>query len=109
VEDVRTNILKIMDDIHNGLLEKAEKFLKDHVLETNDYEKFKKHIDDGSGMVYAKWCGDEACETKVKDDCKATSRCIPINQDGKVEELNDGKCIVCGKPAKFNVYWAKAY
>ncbi len=109
VEDVRTNIQKILNDIHNGLLEKAEKFLKEHVLETDDYDKFKKHIDNGLGMVYAKWCGDETCETKVKEDCKATSRCIPIDKEGKVEEIKDGKCIVCGKPAKFNVYWAKAY
>ncbi len=108
-DEVKANINRILDDIHNGLLEKAEKFLKEHILETDDYDKFKKHIDEGSGMVYAKWCGDEACETKVKDDCKASSRCIPINENGIIDEVKDGKCIVCGKPAKYNVYWAKAY
>ena len=106
---LKNNITTILDDIHNGLLHKAEKFMKDNILKTDDYDEFVKYIESASGMVYAKWCGDNACENKVKEDCKATSRCIPINQDGLVEELKDGKCIVCGKPAKYDVYWSKAY
>ena len=50
------------------------------------------------------WCGDEACEDKVKEETGAGSRCIPFEQ----EQLFD-KCVCCGKPAKQMVYWGKAY
>lgn len=109
IDEVKSNINKMLDDIHNGLLEKATKFLDDHILRTEHYDEFTNYINSVSGMVYAKWCGDEECEKKVKEDCKATSRCIPIDEEGKIQEINEGKCIICGKPAKYNVYWAKAY
>ena len=50
------------------------------------------------------WCGDVACENKVKEDTTATSRCMPFEQ----EQLSD-VCVCCGKPAKTMVYWGKAY
>jgi prolyl-tRNA synthetase len=50
------------------------------------------------------WCGDQACEDKIKEDTTATSRCMPFAQ----EHLSD-KCVCCGKPAKKMVYWGKAY
>jgi prolyl-tRNA synthetase len=106
---VKSEIIDILDDIHNGLLENAERFLKEHILETDNYKEFTDYIDAGKGMVLAKWCGDEVCEHKIKDDCKASSRCIPINEEGKIIEISEGKCIACGKPAKYNVYWSKAY
>ncbi|MFW5799365.1 MAG: His/Gly/Thr/Pro-type tRNA ligase C-terminal domain-containing protein, partial [Spirochaetota bacterium] len=109
VEEAKNNISNILDDIHNGLLKKAENFLYEHILETDDYDKFIEHINNSSGMVLSKWCGDEECEKKVKEDCKASSRCIPIDDKGKVKTVDDGKCTICGKPAKYNVYWAKAY
>lgn len=108
-DEVCENITKILDDVHNGLLEKAERFLNEHTLETDNYDEFLSYINENKGMVYAKWCGDEACETKIKDDCKASSRCIPIDDKGVVKESEGGKCIICGKPAKYDVYWAKAY
>lgn len=58
----------------------------------------------GDGFIKAMWCGDEACEDKVKELTGVGSRCIPFEQ----EQLSD-KCICCGKPAKHMVYWGKAY
>jgi len=109
IDEVKHNINQILDDVHNGLLHNAEKFLKDHILTTEKYDEFTQFIESSSGMVYAKWCGDSACEDKVKEDSKASSRCIPINKNGTIDIINEGKCVVCGKPAKYNVYWAKAY
>ena len=76
----------------------------DNTRITNDYEEFKEIIKEKQGYVKMMWCGDQACEEKVKADTQATSRCMPFNQDavGKV-------CPICGKPAKHLVYWAKAY
>ncbi|MFZ2181794.1 MAG: proline--tRNA ligase, partial [Blautia wexlerae] len=54
--------------------------------------------------VKAMWCGDRACEDKIKEDVQATSRCMPFEQ----EHLSD-VCVCCGKPAKKMVYWGRAY
>ena len=56
------------------------------------------------GFVKAMWCGDRACEDKVKEELSATSRCMPFEQ----EELSD-VCVCCGKKAKKMVVWGKAY
>lgn len=57
-----------------------------------------------NGWAFSLWCGSAECEAKVKEDTKATTRCIPLNQPG-----GEGNCIVCGKPAKLKVYFARAY
>ena len=69
-----------------------------------DYDEFKDIIANKPGFVKAMWCGDQACEDKIKEDTTATSRCMPFNQ----EHLSD-VCVCCGKPAKAMVYWGKAY
>ena len=58
----------------------------------------------GGGMAHVYWCGNPACETKIREETKATCRAIPLNQDGAA-----GKCIVCGEPATERAYFAKAY
>ena len=58
----------------------------------------------GDGFIKAMWCGEEACEDEVKEKTGVGSRCIPFDQ----EQLSD-KCVCCGKPAKYMVYWGKAY
>lgn len=96
----------------NSLLDKIQKQMYDAALENRvsktssakDYDEFKKIVEEKGGFVKAMWCGDEACELKIKEDTTATSRCIPFEQ----EEISD-KCICCGKPAKKMVYWGKAY
>ena len=69
-----------------------------------NYDEFKKHIAEKGGFVKAMWCGDEACELKIKEDTTATSRCMPFEQ----ENISD-VCVCCGKKAKSMVYWGKAY
>ena len=64
----------------------------------------KKIIEEKGGFVKAMWCGDEACEDKVKELTGVGSRCIPFEQ----EEIAD-TCVCCGKPAKHMVLWGKAY
>ena len=64
----------------------------------------EKTVEEKPGFIRAMWCGDEACELKIKEDTTATSRCMPFEQ-----EKIDDKCVCCGKPAKKMVYWGKAY
>ncbi len=95
-------IPQLLKDIHENMLRKATEFRDANIHSPEDYEELKKVVE--SGWAYSYWCGDAACETKVKEDTKATTRCIPMHQ-----EASAGKCIVCGKPADHKVYFAKSY
>ena len=86
------------------MLERAREHRDAHTYEATDYEEFKKIVNEKPGFVKAMWCGDQACEDKIKEDVQATSRCMPFAQ----ETLSD-TCICCGKPAKKMVYWGRAY
>ena len=102
IEHLNHQIPAILDAIHDNLLAKATKFRDDHIFDPKDYEEFRSVIN--SGWAYSYWCGDEACEKKIKEDTKATLRCIPLKQKNSV-----GKCIYCGKNAKQKAYFSRAY
>jgi len=90
------------------MFDRAKKFLEEHTYEASDYDSFKKTIEERPGFVKAYWCEDRACEDQIKDDTRATSRCIPMGDEGnKVPE--GARCVCCGKPAKKLVYWGRAY
>lgn len=95
-------IPQLLKDIHANMLRKATEFRDANIHDPKDYEELKKVVE--NGWVYSFWCGDAVCETKVKEETRATTRCIPMNQ-----ESSQGKCIVCGKPAEYKVYFAKSY
>ena len=86
------------------MLERARAHRDAHTYTAADYESFKKTIEEKPGFVRAMWCGDVACEEKIKEELQATSRCIPFEE----EHLAD-TCVCCGKPAKKMVYWGRAY
>jgi prolyl-tRNA synthetase len=93
-----------MDDIQQNIYQKANNFRKENTYSADSYEEFKKIIEEKGGFVEAHWDGTEETEMKIKEDTKATIRCIPV--DGEKEE---GKCIVTGKPSKQKVIFARAY
>jgi prolyl-tRNA synthetase len=95
-------IAEILTDMHASLYDRAKAFRDSHIYDPKDYEELKKVVE--SGWSFSWWCGDPACEAKVKEDTRATTRCIPSEQPG-----GKGKCIVCGKEATERVYFAKAY
>ncbi len=95
-------ISQLLIDIHNNMLNKAATFRDSNIHDPANYTELKKVVEGGWALSY--WCGDVECESKVKEDTKATTRCIPLDQ-----EPSDGKCIVCGKPATHKVYFAKSY
>ena len=84
------------------MLEKARKFRDANIHEPKDYEELKTIVQ--NGWAFAHWCGSIECEAKVKEDTKATTRCIPIENGA-----SKGKCIVCGEDADQKVYFAKSY
>jgi prolyl-tRNA synthetase len=102
MEQLAGRIAEILTEIHANMYEKAKTFRDSHIHDPKDYEELKQIVEDG--WAFSWWCGDAACEAKVKEDTKATTRCIPLDQPG-----GKGKCIVCGKEAHEKVYFAKAY
>ncbi len=104
LSELKERVGELLDEIHAHMLEKARAHRDSHTYEARTYEEFKETIETKPGFVKAMWCGDQACEDKIKEDTTATSRCIPFVQ----EKLSD-KCVCCGRPAKSMVYWGKAY
>ncbi len=92
----------LLVEIQAAMLEKARNFRDANIHEPKDYEDLKTIVQ--GGWAYAHWCGKVECEAKVKEDTKATTRCIPLDQS-----VNKGKCIVCGEDAEQKVYFAKSY
>jgi prolyl-tRNA synthetase len=92
----------LLFEIQASMLEKATRFRDANIHEPKDYEDLKTIVQ--NGWAYAHWCGKVECEAKVKEDTKATTRCIPLDQG-----VTKGKCIVCGENAEQKVYFAKSY
>lgn len=92
----------LLDDIQQSMLQKATRFRDEHIFEPRDYAHLQEIVQ--NGWAYTWWCGNADCEAKIKEDTKATTRCIPLEQEG-----GKGKCIYCGGPASEKVYFARAY
>jgi prolyl-tRNA synthetase len=103
VDQAAELIRSLMDDIQKSLFEKAKKYLEDRTSSIDDYEEFKTRCEDG-GMFLLHWCGERACEDKIKTDTKATIRCISF--DSKEEK---GLCIACGKPSERRIHFARSH
>lgn len=104
LDDVEAKAAKLLDTIQSDMYEAAKKHLETHIYSAVSWDEFCDTINNKPGFVKAMWCGDRACEDKIKEELAATSRCMPFEQ----EQLND-TCVCCGKPAKKMVYWGRAY
>ena len=93
-----------LETMQSDMYQRAKAHRDAHTYVATDYESFKDTIINKPGFVKAMWCGDQACEDKIKEDVQATSRCMPFAQ----EHLSD-TCVCCGKAAKKMVYWGRAY
>ena len=91
--------------VHDGMYEKALENRKNRTYVCKSMDEIQQVLEEkGDGFVEAMWCGDEACEDKVKEVTGVGSRCIPLEQKHHADT-----CVCCGKPAKHMVLWAKAY
>jgi prolyl-tRNA synthetase len=92
----------LLKDIQSSLYEHALAFRKTNTLDVENFEELVRVVQ--AGWAFAWWCGSAECEAKVKEETKATTRCIPLEQPG-----GQGKCVVCGEPATQKVIFARAY
>lgn len=96
---------KLLQNIQDDMYARAKEHLNTHITEVKSYAAFKDAVENKPGFIRAMWCGDEACENKIKEDTTATSRCMPLKEESAVSDV----CVCCGKPAHKLVYWGKAY
>ena len=104
LDDICAKADELLKTIQKDMLDRAKAHRESHTFTAKDYDEFKDTIENKPGFIKAMWCGDRACEDKIKEETTATSRCIPFEQ----ESIGD-VCVCCGKPAKHMVYWGKAY
>ena len=94
-----------LSDLHDAMYQRALKNLEEKTFTATTYEEFLDTAQNKPGFIKAMWCGDSACEDKIKEDTGGVkSRCIPFEE----EHLSD-VCVCCGKPAKHMVYWGRQY
>lgn len=103
IEGIEEYVEKLLDDIQNNIYTKALNHRLEMTTKVDTWEDFKTQIEKG-GFILAHWDGTTETEEKIKEETKATIRCIPL--DGEEEE---GKCIYTGKPSKRRVIFARNY
>jgi prolyl-tRNA synthetase len=102
----QTNVTDVVSvtlaTIHDALFERAQTFREEHTHEPEDFAELQEIVKDGWAFTW--WCGNLACEAKIKEETTATIRCIPLEQPG-----GQGECIYCRGTASEKIYIARAY
>ncbi len=110
LEDFKSNLGNIFQDMENYLLERSKKFTEENIHFVYNYEEFKKIMKNKRGFLQAYWCEKKECEVKIKEETKATTRCLPLQEIKiNVNQSLPKKCIYCQKKAKNTWLFAQAY
>ena len=104
LENIEKEVVSLLEEIQSDMFKRALEHRQAHTYEADTMEEFTEIVENKPGFVKALWCGDRECEDKIKELTQATSRCMPLNGQGK-----EGKCVCCSKPATKMVYWGRAY
>ncbi len=104
LDEVAAKLPELLETIQQDMFARAKAHRDAHITDVTTYDEFKDAVENKPGFIRAMWCGDQACEDKIKEETTATSRCMPFEQ----EQISD-VCVCCGKPAKKLVFWGKAY
>jgi prolyl-tRNA synthetase len=108
--DLAGTIEKLLVDIHQAMFDKAQAFRRANTHPAENYDEFKVAVE--TGFAYAHWCGSGECEEKIKEETRATMRCIPLDQAGVLGRewgSASGTCVYCSKAAKERAIFARAY
>ncbi len=101
-QDLPASVAHLLEEIQKSLYDRALAFRNANTFETATYEEFKKAVE--KGFAFSWWCGRSECEANIKEETKATMRCIPLEQPG-----GTGKCVHCGEISKEKAIFARAY
>ena len=103
LEGIEAHVAALLEEIQANIYAKALKFREEKTITVETYDEFKEKIEDG-GFILAHWVGTPETEEKIKNETKATIRCIPLDGD-----KTPGKCMVTGKPSAQRVIFARSY
>src|SRR4030095_11269063 len=104
IDGLPATIQKLLEEIQQNMYNKALNFRDAMITNADTWDEFVKLLEEKGGFVYAHWDGTPETEDRIKDLTKATIRCIPLNN-----KLEEGKCVLTGKPSKQRVLFALAY
>lgn len=104
IEGLDQYITDLLQTIQQDIFNKAKSFRDEHITRVDTYEEFKRVLEEKGGFISAHWDGTPEEEEQIKEETKATIRCIPLDA-----EEEDGVSLVTGKPSKRRVLFAKAY
>ena len=104
VDELEAKVAELLQAVHDGLYEKAKKNLEEHIYEAHSLAEAKELQEKNGGFIKTMWCGDEACEIRMKEEGGMSSRCLPFNQ-----EHIDDVCPICGRKAVKTILWGVAY
>jgi prolyl-tRNA synthetase len=102
--DVVNHVLKLLDEIQENLFQRAKRYRENHFTAVDDYSEFKVQLETKGGFFFCHWDGTHETEEKIKEETKATIRCIPFDMPSE-----SGVCMYSGKPSERRVVFAKAY
>ena len=104
LEELSHELGLLLENIQSNMFEDCKKRMKEKTTTATTMEEFEKNMNENQGFIKAMWCGDEACENKIRELTGAKSRCIPFEQ----EHISD-TCVCCGKKADKMVIWGRQY
>jgi prolyl-tRNA synthetase len=104
IDGLDSYIEDLLKTIQQDIYNKAAEFRKNNITKVDTYEEFKKVLEEKGGFIYAHWDGTAEEEEQIKNETKATIRCIPLDDD-----IEEGVSLISGKPSTRRVLFAKAY
>ena len=104
IEGIGEAILRLLDDVHQGLYNKALQMRDSKIFEVENLAQLRDAVEKNHGFASAMWCGSRECEDRIKEETGATSRVMPFEQ-----HLMGDTCVCCGKKAKVNMLFARSY
>ena len=105
LDELETKLPELLETIQTEMFERAKAHRDAHITDAHDFEELKTIVAEKTGFIRGMWCGEQACEDKIKEEMAVTSRCMPFNDQEQIADV----CVCCGKPAHRLVYWGKAY
>lgn len=106
VDEIIIKVNELLINVQNDMYNKALKRRNSMIYEAETYGEMKSIAETKNGFIYTNWCGNVACENKIKEDLGLKSRCIPFDNE---KPTGNKKCVCCGNQATTKIYWAKQY
>jgi len=109
LEELPSRVADLLVTVQKDMLERARQFRDENTHTVSSFEEFTKVLEEKRGFIKANWCGDGDCELKIKEQTKATIRCLPLQDNNELYPAPEGNCVHCNAPAKHEVLFARSY